>query len=201
MRGSSIYSWNAAAAAISLDYQASTEPCSTRGYDLDLFYADPAGPTPLLPSKRAWLVGQHRFRGWSYKCGRQERRAQILHRDIKPDNSVCSPLPRLPVVDCIFSVFLDEANRVKLGDFGLFKALAQASFANTNGRHAFSPPLPPPIMLIQTPYYMSPELLQEKAYDSKSDIWSLGCLIYELCAFKSPFHQAKTHAELSVFVR
>ncbi|ETW81214.1 hypothetical protein HETIRDRAFT_46398 [Heterobasidion irregulare TC 32-1] len=97
------------------------------------------------------------------------RRAQILHRDLKPDN-----------------VFLDDANTVKLGDFGLSKALAQASFANT---------------YVGTPYYMSPELMQEKAYDSKSDIWSLGCLIYELCALKPPFHEAKTHSELSVFIR
>ncbi|KAH7909222.1 kinase-like domain-containing protein [Hygrophoropsis aurantiaca] len=99
----------------------------------------------------------------------RDKRPQILHRDLKPDN-----------------VFLDEANTVKLGDFGLSKALAQASFANT---------------YVGTPYYMSPELMQEKAYDSKSDIWSLGCLIYELCALKPPFHEAKTHAELSIFIR
>ncbi|KAJ7115921.1 kinase-like domain-containing protein [Mycena epipterygia] len=99
----------------------------------------------------------------------KERRAQILHRDLKPDN-----------------VFLDESNTVKLGDFGLSKSLAQASFANT---------------YVGTPYYMSPELMQEKAYDSKSDIWSLGCLIYELCALKPPFHEAKTHNELSVLIR
>ncbi|CAA7270881.1 unnamed protein product [Cyclocybe aegerita] len=97
------------------------------------------------------------------------RRAQILHRDLKPDN-----------------VFLDENGTVKLGDFGLSKALPQASFANT---------------YVGTPYYMSPELMQEKAYDSKSDIWSLGCLIYELCALKPPFHEAKTHSELSIFIR
>ncbi|KAG2157024.1 kinase-like domain-containing protein [Suillus clintonianus] len=99
----------------------------------------------------------------------KERRPQILHRDLKPDN-----------------VFLDQSNTVKLGDFGLSKALSQASFANT---------------YVGTPYYMSPELMQERAYDSKSDIWSLGCLIYELCALKPPFHEAKTHAELSIFIR
>jgi NIMA (never in mitosis gene a)-related kinase len=80
-------------------------------------------------------------------------------------------------------VFLDAANTVKLGDFGLSKAPAQASFTNT---------------YVGTPYYMSPELVQEKAYDSKSDIWSLGCLIY---ALKPPFHEAKTPAELSIFIR
>ncbi|KAI9455262.1 kinase-like domain-containing protein [Lactarius psammicola] len=98
-----------------------------------------------------------------------ERKAPILHRDIKPDN-----------------VFLDENNSVKLGDFGLSKVLTQASLANT---------------YVGTPYYMSPELIQEKAYDSKSDIWSLGCLIYELCAHKPPFYEAKTHSELSIAVR
>ncbi|KAH9940387.1 kinase-like protein [Epithele typhae] len=103
------------------------------------------------------------------ECDNKDRRAQILHRDLKPDN-----------------VFLDENNNVKLGDFGLSKALSQASFANT---------------YVGTPYYMSPELMQEKAYDSKSDIWSLGCLIYELCALKPPFHEAKTHAELSILIR
>jgi len=48
---------------------------------------------------------------------------------------------------------------------------------------------------------MSPELMQEKVYDSKSDIWSLGCLIYELCALNPPFSEAKTHSELGIFIR
>ncbi|KAF9037295.1 kinase-like protein [Hymenopellis radicata] len=98
------------------------------------------------------------------------RRAQILHRDLKPDN-----------------VFLDENNTVKLGDFGLSKALPKRAL-----------PIP---TLEYTPYYMSPELMQEKAYDAKSDIWSLGCLIYELCALRPPFHEAKTHTELSILIR
>ena len=48
---------------------------------------------------------------------------------------------------------------------------------------------------------MSPELIQEKSYDTKSDIWSLGCLIYELCALKPPFAEAQTHSELSMLIR
>ncbi|KAI5123906.1 hypothetical protein M0805_005722 [Coniferiporia weirii] len=97
------------------------------------------------------------------------RRQQILHRDLKPEN-----------------VFLSGSSTVKLGDFGLSKALSQTSFANT---------------YVGTPYYMSPELIQEKSYDTKSDIWSLGCLIYELCASKPPFHEAQTHSELSMLIR
>ena len=48
---------------------------------------------------------------------------------------------------------------------------------------------------------MSPELMPEKAYDSKSDIWTLGCLIYELCVLKPSFHKAKPRAELSIFIQ
>lgn len=112
--------------------------------------------------------GQGRLSGGG-SSEEREKRPQILHRDLKPDN-----------------VFLDENNCVKLGDFGLSKALSTASFAQT---------------YVGTPYYMSPELMQEKAYDSKSDIWSLGCLIFELCALKPPFAEAKTHAELSILIR
>jgi NIMA (never in mitosis gene a)-related kinase 2 len=63
---------------------------------------------------------------------------------------------------------------------GLSRALAQASFVNT---------------YVATSYYMHLELMQEKAYDSKSHMWSLGWLIYGLRAFRLPFHKAKTHAE------
>lgn len=90
--------------------------------------------------------------------------AVILHRDLKPEN-----------------VFLNSANQVKLGDFGLSKLLSSnASFAST---------------YVGTPFYMSPEICSAQPYTLKSDIWSLGCIIYELCTHEPPFN-AKTHFDL-----
>jgi NIMA (never in mitosis gene a)-related kinase 2 len=48
---------------------------------------------------------------------------------------------------------------------------------------------------VGTPFYMSPEICSAERYTLKSDIWSLGCIIYELCAREPPFN-AKTHLEL-----
>lgn len=70
---------------------------------------------------------------------------------------------------------------VKLGDFGLAKSLGSSiQFATT---------------YVGTPYYMSPEVLMDQPYSPLSDIWSLGCVIYELCALHPPF-QAKSYTEL-----
>ena len=40
---------------------------------------------------------------------------------------------------------------------------------------------------IGTPYYLSPEICQEKPYNQKSDIWSLGCILYELVTLRHAF--------------
>lgn len=65
--------------------------------------------------------------------GSKERRAQILHRDLKPDNGeyLVVPTSNLSMLTDSRTVFLDENNHVKLGDFGLSKALSQSNFANT----------------------------------------------------------------------
>lgn len=60
----------------------------------------------------------------------KERRPQVLHRDLKPDNGGLQSLV-IAALSHIPQVFLDENNTVKLGDFGLSKALPQATFANT----------------------------------------------------------------------
>lgn len=79
-----------------------------------------------------------------------------------------------------FIVFLGDDNQVKLGDFGLSKLMQSHDFAST---------------YVGTPYYMSPEICAAERYTLHSDIWSLGCVMYELCARKPPF-DARTHLQL-----
>lgn len=77
-------------------------------------------------------------------------------------------------------VFLGDDNSVKLGDFGLSKILQSHDFAST---------------YVGTPFYMSPEICKAEQYGPHSDIWALGCIIYEMCAKTPPFN-AKTHFDL-----
>ena len=71
------------------------------------------------------------------------------------------------------NVYLTNDGNLKLGDFGIAKMLSCTSdVART---------------VVGTPYYMSPEVCENKPYSCKSDIWSLGCLFYELAALRHPF--------------
>lgn len=70
------------------------------------------------------------------------------------------------------NVFIDAEGNIKLGDFGLARILDDELFAVT---------------VVGTPYYISPEVIKGTEYNRKSHIWSLGCLIYELCTLKTPF--------------
>ncbi|XP_076220284.1 serine/threonine-protein kinase Nek5 [Aptenodytes patagonicus] len=82
---------------------------------------------------------------------------KILHRDVKAQN-----------------IFLSNNGKVaKLGDFGIARQLnSTVEFAHT---------------CVGTPYYLSPEMCENRPYNNKTDIWSLGCVLYELCALKHPF--------------
>jgi len=47
--------------------------------------------------------------------------------------------------------------------------------------------------MVGTPYYISPEIIEGKAYSMATDIWSLGVILYELCALKPPFNAESLH--------
>ena len=71
------------------------------------------------------------------------------------------------------NIFIDSDGTLKLGDLGLGRAMSSQTF------EAYS--------RVGTPLYMSPEVLDGSGYDTKSDVWSLGCIAYELWCLKSPF--------------
>lgn len=77
------------------------------------------------------------------------------------------------------NIFLTKNDMIKLGDFGIARVLSDTrSKAKT---------------VVGTPYYLSPEIIQSKPYSFKSDIWSLGVLLYEMCALHPPFNAQSLH--------
>eukprot|EP00406_Dinophysis_acuminata_P005082 CAMPEP_0179237378 /NCGR_PEP_ID=MMETSP0797-20121207/14408_1 /TAXON_ID=47934 /ORGANISM="Dinophysis acuminata, Strain DAEP01" /LENGTH=526 /DNA_ID=CAMNT_0020944655 /DNA_START=136 /DNA_END=1718 /DNA_ORIENTATION=- len=82
---------------------------------------------------------------------------KVLHRDLKTSN-----------------IFLSkESYSIKLGDFGISRVLEGTADAA--------------VTMVGTPYYMSPEVCRNEPYSWKSDVWSLGCVLYELCMLKHAF--------------
>ena len=93
-------------------------------------------------------------------------RRQIFHRDLKPDNIIVLP----PDED-------RERETVKVVDFGIAKLRDAAG----------APTLTETGMVMGTPHYMSPEQCRGDQLDSRSDVYSLGAMLYEMLADKPPF--------------
>ena len=81
------------------------------------------------------------------------------------------------------NIFLSKNGLVKIGDFGIAKCLNYT--------------LDKAKTYIGTPYYLSPEIVQDMEYSFKSDIWSLGVLLYEITSLRMPF-EANNLATLSL---
>ena len=83
----------------------------------------------------------------------------IVHRDIKPSN-----------------IILDAQNKVKLTDFGIARIEDAASAGQTQAGE-----------ILGTPIYMSPEQVMGQTVDGRSDLYSLGVILYEMVAGRRPF--------------
>ncbi|KAH9297592.1 hypothetical protein KI387_029274, partial [Taxus chinensis] len=88
----------------------------------------------------------------------------IVHRDLKPENILFADDSSFP-------------NRIKLADFG------EASFCSSGEKMRG---------LVGTPYYVAPEVVQEKYYDEKVDVWSAGVILYIMLAGFAPFNGETT---------
>jgi NIMA (never in mitosis gene a)-related kinase len=68
---------------------------------------------------------------------------------------------------------IDSKSNLKVADFGLAKGISQSLQMNNS--------------FVGTLAYSCPQIVQNESYNEKADIWSLGCIIYEIMALKAPF--------------
>jgi serine/threonine protein kinase len=92
----------------------------------------------------------------------------LIHRDVKPGNVLLE----------------DSVNRVMISDFGLARAADDASLTRSG-------------TITGTPHYMSPEQARGEAIDARSDLFSLGSVIYFMCTGRSPFRADQMMAVLN----
>ncbi|KAF4657929.1 hypothetical protein FOL47_008233, partial [Perkinsus chesapeaki] len=122
-------------------------------------YADGGDLHTFLKRRRGLLAEEEVLRMFTQLCLaiHHVHKQRVIHRDLKSQN-----------------VFLHGPSRtVKLGDFGISRVLEQTrDLART---------------MVGTPYYLSPEIIMEQPYGFKSDVWSMGIILYEMLTLKHPF--------------
>ena len=91
----------------------------------------------------------------------------LVHRDVKPANILLA----------------DGVERVKLTDFGLARAADDASLTKTG-------------IIAGTPQYMSPEQARGESVDQRSDLFSLGSVLYAMCTGRAPFRAETSYGVL-----
>jgi TolB-like protein len=107
----------------------------------------------------------------------------IIHRDLKPEN-----------------VFVTKDGRVKILDFGVAK-LTQPSSGGRLDTQATTAAATEPGVVLGTVGYMSPEQVLGKPLDARSDLFSLGAVLYEMLSGKRPFHRGTAPETLTAILR
>ena len=106
--------------------------------------------------------------GFQISAGLEAAHAQgLIHRDIKPANILLET----------------DVDRVMITDFGIAKAIDDLRFTGTN-------------TLIGTPEYMSPEQARDEELDYRTDLFSLGCVLYEASTGRSPFRSSTPYGAI-----
>lgn len=85
------------------------------------------------------------------------QKEHLIHRDLKPQNLLLTK---------------GSTPQLKIGDFGFARSLTPENLADT---------------LCGSPLYMAPEIIQNKKYDAKADLWSVGAILFQLVTGKPPF--------------
>eukprot|EP00961_Rhodomonas_salina_P108762 1464077-Rhodomonas_salina.6 len=116
-------------------------------------------PTPLAPAAIYPAPTPHQIGGFLHLFSR-----------CRPTRGAVIPL--MSVLRQPANILLDEDGEVKIADFGLAAVVNSNSLASSK---------------VGTPLYMAPEQVRGAGYTAKSDVWSLGCIIYEMAALKPPF--------------
>jgi eukaryotic-like serine/threonine-protein kinase len=121
---------------------------------------DTKGP---LEAKEILRIGQQIAAGLAAAHG-----ANLIHRDIKPSNILLTGGP---------------AERAKISDFGLARAVDDASMTSSG-------------LIAGTPMYMAPEQARGESLDHRADLFSLGSVLYQMASGRPPFRAASTVAVL-----
>ncbi len=154
---------------------------------ITVYEAELTGPTPYIasafcpgPDLGEWLAGEHERVSWSDAAAFVAKLADaveyahnhgVYHRDLKPSNVLLMPIDQQAGLD---GRLIDY--QPKLTDFGLAK-ISQLTAAETRSS-----------LLLGTPLYMAPEQLESNrgAPPAAADVYSLGCLLYELVTGRLP---------------
>jgi len=141
-----------------------------------------AGPT-LRELLRQRALDQQKILDISIQVGNAlaaAHRVGVIHRDIKPEN-----------------IMMAADGYVKVLDFGLAKSVENPQLSSSDSLHTVSSIHTAPELFMGTSHYMSPEQVRRQQVDPRTDLWSLGIVMFEMLTSRRPF-QGDTISEVII---